>query len=164
VRKGKAKTAEREPVNPGRHEAQCLVCQHPQREDIEREWIDWGNTSRLAEEHGLSRDGLYRHCHALHLFKKRQRNIRKALERMIEHAESVEVTASAVVSAIQAYAKINANGQWIDRVEGVNLNELFDRMSQNELESYARDGTLPHWFSSLVGATAFDSQEAEDRD
>ena len=162
--KDRTKKAVNKEVNPGRHSAQCAFCQHPHREDIEQQWIDWGNTSRLAEEYGLSRDGLYRHCHALHLFKKRQRNIRKALERMIEHAESVEVTASAVVSAIQAYAKINANGQWIDRVEGVSLNELFDRMSQDELEGYARDGTLPHWFSSLVVATPFDSQEGEDRD
>jgi hypothetical protein len=79
----------------------------------------------------------------LGLFSKRQRNSRAALERIIERSEDVEVTASAIVSAIQAYAKINANGQWIDRVEGVNLNELFDRMTKAELETYAREGTLP---------------------
>ena len=45
----------------------------------------------------------------------------------------------AIVSAIQAYAKINANGQWIDRVEGVSRNELFDRMTKEELETYARE-------------------------
>jgi hypothetical protein len=87
-----------------------------------------------------------------------------SLEKIIEGAERVEVTASAVVSAIQAYAKINAAGQWVDRVEGVNLNELFERMSREELEEYAKDGKLPEWFSSLVGATSFNSQETEDRD
>jgi len=40
--RGKTQTTENEPVNTGRREAQCRVCQHPQREDIEREWIDWG--------------------------------------------------------------------------------------------------------------------------
>ena len=65
--KSKTKNAEPKPVNLGRHESQCLLCQHPQREDIEREWIDWGNTSRLAEEYGLSRDSLYRHMHAMGL-------------------------------------------------------------------------------------------------
>jgi hypothetical protein len=79
--------------------------------------------------------------------------LRKALERIIEQAESVEVNASAVVSAIQAYAKINANGQWVDRVERVNLNELFDRMTSEELETYARAGTLPDWFAGSLGAT-----------
>jgi hypothetical protein len=29
----------------------------------------------------------------------------------------VDVTAGAVVAAIQAYSKINAAGQWIDRTE-----------------------------------------------
>ena len=39
--------------------------------------------------------------------------------------------------AVQALSKINAQGRWIDCVEGVNLNELFDRVSQAELENYS---------------------------
>ena len=89
----------------------------------------------------------------------RQRNVRAALERLIEHAGVVEVTASAVVAAVQAYSKINAAGQWVDRSEHVNLNELFERMTQQELESYARDGSLPPWFTATVGATVPDPQE-----
>src|SRR5687767_1172371 len=115
------KTSDRRPVNRGRHEAGCKVCAHADREAIEQDWLNWGSTTRLAEAHGLSRDSLYRHAHALNLFEKRQRNIRKALERIIEQAENVEVNASAVVSAIQAYSKINANGQWVERVEGIRL-------------------------------------------
>jgi hypothetical protein len=57
------------------------------------------------------------------------------------------------VSAVAAYAKINAAGQWIDRSEQVNLNELFERMTREELESYAKDGILPAWFEGAVGAT-----------
>jgi hypothetical protein len=59
----------------------------------------------------------------------------------------------------RAYAKINAQGQWIDRSEHVHLNELFDRMTQGELEAYARDGNLPDWFMQTVSATAAASQE-----
>ena len=54
---------------------------------------------------------------------------------------------------VQAYAKINAQGQWIDRSETVNLNELFDRMTQAELERYAQDGTLPAWFHETAGTS-----------
>ena len=54
--------------------------------------------------------------------------------------------ASAVVAAVQAYAKINAAGQWIDRSEQVSLKELFERMTFQELDAYARDGALPAWF------------------
>jgi hypothetical protein len=66
----------------------------------------------------------------------------------------VEFIASAVVGAVQAYA-------WIDQSQQINLNELFDQMSQKELEDYAREGTLPGWFTQIVGATAGDSQENE---
>jgi hypothetical protein len=146
-------------VSLGRHEYHCTVCAHPRREEIEQEWIGWGNTSRIARNYHVSRDSLYRHAHALDLFGKRQRNIRKTLERIIEHAETVEVSASAVVAAIQAYAKINNSGQWIERVEGTNMNELFERMTMQELDAYARDGCLPEWFNSAVGATAGNGPE-----
>ena len=32
-------------------------------------------------------------------------------------------------------------------------------MSAQELEAYAREGTLPDWFEGIVGATPSDSQE-----
>ncbi|MGC1296494.1 MAG: hypothetical protein WA869_15780 [Alloacidobacterium sp.] len=105
------------------------------------------------------RSSVYRHAHALGLFAKRQRNVRAALERIIERAGEVDVTASAVVAAVQAYSKINAAGQWIERTEQVSLNDLFDRMSTEELEEYAQRGTLPKWFEAVAQtATGKDSQ------
>jgi len=132
--------------NSGRHRTVCKVCNHDKREDIEQDWIGWGNTMRIADEYGLTRDSVYRHAHACGLFEKRRQNLRKALERIIEHAETVEVNAAAVVSAVQAYAKINDAGKWIERNETVNLTELFDRMSTTELEEYAQSGKMPNWF------------------
>ena len=78
--------------------------------------------------------------------------VRAALERIIEQAGEVDATAAAVVAAIQAYSKINAAGQWVERTEHVNLNELFDRMTREELEAYAKEGALPGWFESATGA------------
>ena len=148
-------------VNLGRHQRYCTVCKHEQREEIEEGFVAWRSPVSLAEEFGLAdRASVYRHAHAVGLFAKRQRNIRAALERIIEKAGEVDVTASAVVSAIQAYSKINAAGQWIDRSEQVNLNDLFDRMTTRELEDYAQNGTLPHWFeAATAAATREDSQE-----
>ena len=136
------------------------MCHHEKREEIESGFIAWRSPAALTEEYGLAdRSSVYRHAHALGLFPKRQRNVRAALERIIEKAEGVDVTAAAVVSAVQAYSKINAAGEWIDRTETVSMNELFDRMSSQELEDYAQNGALPGWFRSTVGATAGDSQE-----
>jgi hypothetical protein len=70
-------------------------------------------------------------------------------------------TPSAVVAAIQAYSKINAAGQWIERTEQVSLNDLFDRMSTNELEAYAQSGTLPNWFQSAVPIGTAENSRSE---
>ena len=146
-------------VNEGRHAAECKICAHSQRAEIERDFINWRSPASIAKQYGLrNRSSVYRHAHALGLFPKRQRNVRAALERIIERAGEVEVTASAVVAAVQAYSKINAVGQWVDRSEHVNLNELFERMTLEEKERYAHDGTLPAWFEQVV-ATPDDGKD-----
>lgn len=50
----------------------------------------------------------------------------------------------------------------MDRSEHVNLNELFERMSKDELEKYARDGTLPAWFTQTVSVTGCNGEGGED--
>jgi hypothetical protein len=37
-------------------------------------------------------------------------------------------------------------GQRVERTETVDINKLFEKMTTDELESYAREGTLPTWF------------------
>ena len=147
-------------VNLGRHKRNCTICKHPQREAIEAAFVAWNSPAGITAEYGLAdRTSVYRHAKALGLYVKRQRNIRAALEHIIEQAANVEVTAPAVVSAIQAYAKINAQGVWVDRSEHLNMNELFERMTRDEMEKYAKDGVLPDWFRASVPATGIDGQE-----
>ena len=141
-------------VSIGRHRRNCTVCAHPQCSEIEDAFIGWRSPAAIAKEYGLAdRTSVYRHANALGLSDKRKRNVRAALERIIEKAGDVEVTASAVVAAVQAYSKINAAGQWVDRSEQLSLNDVFDRMSTEELESYAQSGTLPVWFRAKAGVT-----------
>jgi hypothetical protein len=141
-------------VSLGWHRRACSVCRHERCEEIEGAFVGWRSPAVIAEEYGLAdRATLYRRAHALGLFEKRRRNIRAALERIIEKAGEVDVTASAVVAAAQAYAKINAAGEWIDRTETVSMNDLFERMSTEELESYAQSGALPGWFKATVGSS-----------
>lgn len=148
-------------VSLGRHKRNCSICAHERRGEIESEFISWRSPSMIATEFGLGdRSAIYRHARALGLFAKRQKNVRAALERIIEKAGEVDVTASSVVAAIQAYSKINAEGHWIERTEQVSLNDLFDRMTTEELERYAQSGTLPKWFETVAQtATGSDSQQ-----
>ena len=145
-----------------RHRKNCSVCANERHDEIDRDFVAWRSPIAIATEYGLSdRRVVYRHAHALGLFPKRDRNIRAALAHIIEKSGDVDVTAAAVVAAIQAYAKINAQGLWVDRSETVNVNELFDRMSKDELEKYARDGELPGWFTQTASVTACNTQEGE---
>jgi hypothetical protein len=140
------------PVNLGRHEQNCKVCQHPERLAIEDEFVSWKSPSQIAKDWNLrDRTTLYRHAWATGLMEKRRRNVRAALESIIEQGGNVEVTAAAVVQAVAAYARINSEGRLVERSERVDLNHLFDRMSQQELQRYAETGKLPDWFEQVVG-------------
>jgi hypothetical protein len=144
--------------NLGRHKRNCTVCSHPQKQEIEADFVAWRSPAVIANQYGLAdRTSVYRHAHALGLFADRQRNVRAALERIIERADDVEMNAAAIVSAIQAYTKINANGRWIERREQINLSEVFQRMSDAELTAYAQEGILPEWAESTLTATGGDS-------
>jgi hypothetical protein len=146
--------------NLGRHKRNCSICCHPKVTEIDADFISWRSPVAIAQEYSLAdRTSVYRHAHALGLFPKRQRNVRAALEKIIEKAGEVDVTAPAVVAAVQAYSKINTAGQWVDRSEHVDLNALFEKMTSQELEAYAQCGTLPAWFTAKVGATVSDSQK-----
>ena len=149
-------------VSQGRHEARCLICAHQDRDAIEQSFVAWVSPAKIAEEHGVSRDGVYRHAHALGLMEKRRRNVRAALERIIEKAGEVDVNAASVVSAVSAYARINSRGEWVERAETVNLTELFQRMTSSELEAYAKTGTLPDWFQAPTSATPNDGDGGKD--
>jgi len=84
-------------VNLRRHQQACSVCAPATRRDR-------GGIHRLAlsDSHcgGIHRASVY--LRALGLLQKRQRDVRAALERIIENAGEVDVTASGVVAAVQA--------------------------------------------------------------
>ena len=156
----KQRTSCAKTVSLRRHRQSCTICAHPDREEIERDFIEWKSPVKIAIEYELADRGtIYRHARAFGLFANRDRNIRAALAKIIEKAGEVEVNGTTVVAAVQAYAKVNTQGQWVERSEHLNLNDLFERMSQEELEKYARDGQLPNWFTQVVPATENDSQE-----
>jgi hypothetical protein len=72
--------------SPGRHEYHCHICSHPDREEIDQAFVTWSSPVQISKEYGVSRDSVYRHAHVLGLMAKRRRNVRFALERIIEKA------------------------------------------------------------------------------
>jgi hypothetical protein len=107
--------AAEQPIDPIRHERLCTVCSHPEREAIEEAFLHWRSADDLDEEYDLtSPAAIYRHAHATGLFEQRSRNMRYALENIIERSDSVPATADSVIRAIRACSCLKDNGEWVD--------------------------------------------------
>ena len=108
-----AKPSSRRSV-PARHNRKCNVCRHPDRKAIEQDFLSWRSPDQIAEDYGIAdHSSIYRHAHATGLFDRRANTIRLALAPIVEHAMTVEVTADAVIRAVELLAKLNADGQFI---------------------------------------------------
>jgi hypothetical protein len=151
-------TKKKEPGNV-RHEARCSICSDERRQEIEQDFVAWVGPSRIAKKYKVTRDALYRHAHALDLMSRRRQNVRAALERMIERSDYVKVNAGVVVQAVSVYARLNARGELIERQQTVNMNQLYDRMSDAETDHYCKTGDVPKWFKEALARTGIESKE-----
>lgn len=143
-----------------RHSRDCSVCRHPEREAIEAAFTSWESPTQIARTHKVNVRAIHRHARAAGLIPTRDKNFRAALLRLLERGARAHVTASAVVQACMALAKINSNGMWIDRVERTDMNDLFRKMTVVELEKYAECGELPGWFPRTSAVALLPSGEA----
>lgn len=99
--------------SPGRHERLCGICNHPDREAIEFDFLHWRNPEDISCEHHIrDRSSIYRHAHATGLFALRRRNSRAVLERLVERVDEVSVTDIGILRALREYSRLNDDGQW----------------------------------------------------
>ena len=97
------------------HERLCLVCRNPHRENIEEEFIHWHSVRDIAETYQIHPHTIYRHARAVNLYDKRARNLRFALDHIIQRAQDVRVvTADSVIRAVHHFARINRDGHWVN--------------------------------------------------
>jgi hypothetical protein len=139
-------------MNPKRHPRDCQICKHPAREEIKTAFVEWRPTTRIARDFQLgSRQSLARHVRACGLISKRSANVAAVLASIVERGLRPRVSSRTAVIAIATLAKINSRGRWIDRHEVLDVNQLFDRMSHEEMLAYAQTGELPQWFEESIG-------------
>lgn len=97
-----------------RHRAQCRICRHPQREEIEREFLDWVPAREIAEIYKLADfRTVYRHAHAVDLFLARRGHVERVLDGIIERAGEAKITSGAVISAIKLIVELHSGGNWV---------------------------------------------------
>ena len=119
------------PADPSRHARKCCICVHPDRADIEDDYLHWFSPEKIARDYHLyDRRAIYRHAHATGLASRRSRKLRFVLELFLERAEEVcadaspNVTATDVISAVKLYAHINNNGELISPPRTIHLPPL----------------------------------------
>jgi hypothetical protein len=126
------------PNSLGYHERKCTVCEHPDREAIEEEFLRWYSPEHIAEDHDLPRpSAIYRHARALGLFERRRKMVRFALEPLIEQANLVPANASTVIRAIRTYARLDNRGHLLDRAPDSSVNR---RRSSKSKCGFSRHG------------------------
>lgn len=98
--------------NLRRHARKCGVCRHPNRKEIEQDFLSWQSPDVIAKVHGIAdHSSVYRHAHALGLFERRSLTLRLALGPIIEKAMTVRVTAEAVIRAAIVCINLNSGIQ-----------------------------------------------------
>lgn len=100
----------------GRHSRKCQICNHPQRQAIEDDFIDWNRASWIEESYGLHGESvIYRHARATGLDVRRRENLRGVVEKVLEEVSFIATpTAFAVLRAVRTLACLNERGQWTE--------------------------------------------------
>ena len=99
-----------------RHARKCVICNHPDRQDIEDDFLDWSPVAVISRAHNIPhRRAIYRHAQAVGLFSQRRANLRLAAESIVEWAHQTEIpSADSVLRAIRVAARINDRGEWVE--------------------------------------------------
>jgi len=98
-----------------RHRRRCVVCHHPDREEIEDAFLHWQSPETLAREFGIAdHSSIYRHAHTMRLFSRRNGLVRHALDQIIEQASTAVVTGNDVINAIRASCCLTDDGKWVE--------------------------------------------------
>ena len=112
---GRRRRNKRAPASLPRHQRNCRICNHENREEIESRFLLWENARDLVEEFGLGhRSLLYRHATATGLLDQRKENFTSVLDSIVEQCESAPVTGATILRAIRAYSCLKAHGRWVD--------------------------------------------------
>ena len=110
---GRRKT--RHQVEIVRHTRKCCICNHPRREELEEDYLDWRKPREIVEEYQLAHhSAIYRHAQALGLTARRVENAYAALDLIVEKVEDAPITGHTIIRAMRAYSCLTPKGRWID--------------------------------------------------
>lgn len=156
--------SDRREVSLGRHKAQCSVCKHPNCKEIEDAWLDWCSLVKIEYAYQISRDSLYRHCHAFGLFSKRRRNIIRAYERIADRWDTVEYNGSNIIAALRDLFKLINAEKAAEATQSADPKTTARQTTAKESKSSAPDGSFAALFDQISGAQPEQGQNEEEEE
>jgi hypothetical protein len=98
-----------------RHSRRCIICHHPEREAIEKEFVHWRAPWKLAQDYKLDDyRTVYRHARAAGLLLQRRERLHSALDAFVESVDDVTFTGDTILRAMRAYSCIDSHGRWTE--------------------------------------------------
>jgi len=99
-----------------RHARLCVVCNHPERDAIEADFVRWQSPEKIAADYQIAdRSSIYRHAHATGLFVIRKRELPRVLETILECVGNANLDSmDTITRAARVYAHIDDNGKWFE--------------------------------------------------
>ncbi len=140
---------------PERHSRKCAICHHPNRADIEEDFLCWRDADLIQKEYELPNyHTIYRHAHTHGLYERRRGNLRFAAELLIEHADQAQPDANVILRAIRACACINDRGEWVEPARRV----IYSSRDQQAAAAPAPQSTPQPEFQQSVREAASSTQ------
>ncbi len=120
-----------------RHSRKCQICNHPNMEELEEEFINWASTHWIKKAfHLRDESAIYRHARAARLGALRRENLSMVVEKVLQEVDHLDApTVAEVLRGVRILARLNSRGQWVFAPTSQNPN----RQTLQELESPATD-------------------------
>lgn len=99
---------------PSHHSRKCTICNHPQREAIEDDFVNWINLAGISIDFKVPELSIRRHARATGLYDRRRAKYHAALDLIIEDASRVLSTGDTIIRAIRAASCIDDSGRWVE--------------------------------------------------
>lgn len=82
-----------------RHRRKCAICQHPELQDLEADYLKWVPISTICEQYQVNERALYRHVEALDLQERKKENRKQLYFKILERMPLDQIKVSDAIAA-----------------------------------------------------------------
>lgn len=97
-----------------RHRRKCQVCNHPDRESIDSEYLEWFAPWAISQEYKVPVRALQRHFRAMGYIARRRERLENVLDHIMEKASTAKCTGDTVLRAVRVATCLRDGNRWVE--------------------------------------------------